>query len=77
MQDYLSRYTIKFNYLYGNGSLLHNTQRLPVMGLAARIIWINQGIRRGKMLESQQLRERETVLEALDINCKGHANAVC
>src|SRR6266699_3253658 len=40
------------------------------MGLAARATWINQGIRRGNTVESQQLRGRETVLEALDINCK-------
>jgi len=40
------------------------------MGLAARAIWISHGIRHGNMLESQKLRGRETVLEALTINCK-------
>jgi len=40
------------------------------MGLAARAIWINQGIRRGNVIESQKLRGRETVLEDLTINCK-------
>ena len=48
----------------------HSTQRLPVMGLAARAIWINQGIRHGNVVESQQLRGRETVLEAQYINCE-------
>src|SRR5207249_2091472 len=35
---------------------LNSTQRLPVMGLAARTIWISQGIRRGNTVESQTLR---------------------
>jgi hypothetical protein len=40
------------------------------MGLAARTLWINQSIRRGNTTENQKLRERETVLEALIINCE-------
>jgi hypothetical protein len=43
---------------------LHSTQRLPVMGLAARGLWISQGIRRGNTTESQKLRGRKTVLDA-------------
>ena len=49
---------------------LHSTQRLPVMGLAASTSWISQGISRGNTDESPMLRGRETVLEALKINCK-------
>jgi retron-type reverse transcriptase len=40
------------------------------MGLAAKKTWISQGIRRGNMIESQTPRGRETVLEALTINCE-------
>jgi RNA-directed DNA polymerase len=40
------------------------------MGLAARALWISQSIRRGNTFKSQKLRGRETVLEALKINCK-------
>jgi hypothetical protein len=40
---------------------LYSTQRLPVMGLAARTLWISQSIRRGNTFESQTLRGRETV----------------
>ena len=40
------------------------------MGLAAKKTWIGQGIRRGNIVESQTPRGRETVLEALTINCK-------
>jgi hypothetical protein len=42
----------------------HCTQRLPVMGLAASLRWISQGIRRGNTDESQKPRGRGTVLEA-------------
>ena len=38
-------------------------------GLSSQVkTWISQGIRGGNMLESQKLRGRETVLEALIIN---------
>jgi retron-type reverse transcriptase len=39
-------------------------------GFSNQISWVSQGIRRGNTLESQKLRGRETVLEALIINCK-------
>jgi hypothetical protein len=42
----------------------HSTQCLPVMGLAARAIWISQGISSGNTDENQTLRGRETILEA-------------
>ena len=48
----------------------NSTQRLPVMGLAASKSWISQGISCGNPDESPILRERETVLEAFNINCK-------
>jgi retron-type reverse transcriptase len=48
----------------------NNTQRLPVMGLAASTRWISLGIRHGNMTENQKLRGRGTVLEALTINCE-------
>ena len=40
---------------------LRSTQRLPVMGLAARATWISHGISHGNMVESGTLRGRGTV----------------
>jgi len=69
MQDCLSRYAEAVQLPVWQRSL-HSTQRLPVMGLAARVSWISQGTRHGNALENQTLRGRETVLEALVINCE-------
>jgi hypothetical protein len=72
MQDRLSWYG-SLVYLPVWRRSLYSTQRLPVMGLAARILWISQGIRRGNTVESQPLRGRETVLVSQAERC--HANA--
>jgi retron-type reverse transcriptase len=69
MQDCLSRYADLVQPPVWQRSL-HSTQRLPVMGLAARATWISHGIRHGNMDESPKLRGSETVLDALTINCK-------
>ena len=53
---------------------LHSTQRLPVMGLAARVFWISQRISSGNTDESESLRGRETVL-GFHAGKVGHANA--
>jgi len=62
-QDCLSRIGCSVNQPVWQRSL-HSTQRLPVMGLAARGAWTSQGISRSNTCESQTLGGRETALEA-------------
>ena len=54
-------HSLECEHLYGNGvSIIPNS--LPVMGVAARAIWISQRLRRGNTVKSEKLRGRETVL---------------
>ena len=73
MQDRLSWYGSSV-YLPVWRRSLYSTQRLPVMGLAAKTRWISQGIRHGNMVEGQKLRGRETVLVSQAERCHANAN---
>ena len=49
---------------------LHSTQRLSVMGLAARTLWISQRISSGNTGENWKLRGRETV-SGIEVEMEG------